>query len=215
MLGTIDHDVEAPGRGSISSCVSNIVAGFIPRYAWRCAMNDKELLIHCSTSLFFLLLNRPVPSVQHAHPTALFPPLPPPQDFPPPPGQLIAPPSPHQDPAHHIHDPHAQRQQPPPLLSDGQQDRLDVEFEEDARHGALVDAGRLGGDGVLVCDYCVGGRGEDLRGSGGGGGFGRGGSGVDCRDDGKVVLVFVEVGAGCGVSFVQGVEEGGIEGTEG
>lgn len=48
-----------------------------------------------------------------------------------------------------------------------------------------------------------------------GGGFGRGSSGVDCGDDGEVVLVLVEVGAGCGVSFVEGVEEGWVEGTEG
>lgn len=46
-------------------------------------------------------------------------------------------------------------------------------------------------------------------------GFGSGGAGVDGGDDGEVVLVFVEVGVGGGVGFVEGVEEGGVEGSEG
>lgn len=162
----------------------------------------------------FLLLNRTVPSMQHAH-TTLLPPLPSPQHLPPPPSQLIAPPSTHQDPTHHIDNPYTQRQQPSPLLSDRQQDRLDVKLEEYTRHGAFVDVVGLGGYGVLVCDYGVGGCGEHVRGGDGGAGFGGGSPRVDCGDDGEVVLVFVEVGAGCGVSFVQRIEEGGVEGTEG
>lgn len=39
--------------------------------------------------------------------------------------------------------------------------------------------------------------------------------GVDCGYDGEVVLVFVEVGGGCGEGVVEGVEEGGVEGAEG
>ena len=97
-------------------------------------------------------------------------------------------------------------QKPPPLLPYRQQDRFDVEFEKDARHAALVDGVALRGDGVLVRDDC---------GGGGGGGVGRGGAGVDCGDDGEVVLVFVEVGGGGGVGSVEGVEEGGVEGSEG
>ena len=44
-------------------------------------------------------------------------------------------------------------------------------------------------------------------------GFGVGG--VDCRHDGEVVLVFVEVCGGGGVGVVEGVGEGGVEGAEG
>lgn len=41
-----------------------------------------------------------------------------------------------------------------------------------------------------------------------------GGAGVDCGDDGEVVLEFVEVGV-CGrVGAVEGVEEGGVERPE-
>lgn len=47
------------------------------------------------------------------------------------------------------------------------------------------------------------------------GGFGGRGAGVDCGHDGEVVLVFVEVGGCRGVGFVEGVEEGGVEGAEG
>lgn len=169
-----------------------------------------------SPSLLLLLLDRTVPSVQHAHTAALFPPLPAPQHLPAPPGQLIAPTSADQDPTHHIDDPHAQRQQPAPFLPDRQKYRLNVEFEEDARDGAFVDVVRLRGDGILIRDYSVGGCREHVRGgSGRGGGFGGGGSRVDCGDDGEVVLVFVKVGAGCCIGFVQRVEEGWVEGTEG
>lgn len=38
---------------------------------------------------------------------------------------------------------------------------------------------------------------------GGGGGGWR--EGVDCRHDGEVVLVFLEVGGGCGEGVVEGV----------
>lgn len=95
--------------------------------------------------------------MQHAH-ALLLPSLPPaPQHLLAPPRQLIAPASAHEDAADHVDDPHAQRQQASPLLPDGQQYGLDVELEEDARDGALVDGGGLGCDGVLVCDYRVGG----------------------------------------------------------
>ena len=67
----------------------------------------------------------------------------------------------------------------------------------------------------MVRYYCVRGCGEHVRGGAGGGGFGRWSSGVDRRDDGEVVLVFEEIGAGCGVSLIQRVEEGGVEGAEG
>lgn len=63
---------------------------------------------------------------------------------------------------------------------------------------------RLRSNGVLIREDC-GGR---LRG-------GDGGAGVDCWDDGAVVLVFEEVFGGCGVCFVEGIEEGGVEGSEG
>ncbi len=42
-----------------------------------------------------------------------------------------------------------------------------------------------------------------------------GGAGVDCGDDGEVVLEFVEMGVGGGVGAVEGVEEGRVEGSEG
>lgn len=98
--------------------------------------------------------------MQHAHP-ALLRPLLPPQHVPAPARQLIAPPAAHQDATDHIHDPDAQRQEAPPLFPDGQEDGLDVEFEEDARHGAFVDVVGLRGHGVLVRDDCVGGGGGE------------------------------------------------------
>ena len=45
--------------------------------------------------------------------------------------------------------------------------------------------------------------------------FGVGGAGVDCGDDGEVVLEAVEVGFCCGEGAVEGVEEGGVEWAEG
>lgn len=113
-------------------------------------------IIYLLTHSLFILLNRTITTMQHAH-TALIPFLPPPQDLPPPPNQLIAPPATDQNPTHNIHNPNTQRQQATPLLPDSQKDRLDVEFEKDAGHGAFVDVVGLGRDGVLVCDDCVGG----------------------------------------------------------
>lgn len=120
-----------------------------------------------------------------------------PQHLPRPPRQLITPPARHQHPGHHIHDPYQQLQQPLSLLADGQQDGLDVEFEEDAGHVELGDGGGLGRDGVLV--------GGDTAGAGAVGG----------RDDGDVVLVFEEVGWGGADGVVERVEEGWVEGPEG
>ena len=62
----------------------------------------------------------------------------------------------------------------------------------------------LGSHSVLVCVYCGWGR---------GGGSGR--AGIDCWDDGAVVLVFEEVFGRCGVGFVEGILEGRVEGAEG
>lgn len=62
---------------------------------------------------------------------------------------------------------------------------------------------RGGSHGVLV--------GED----GAARGVAGGPAGVDGRDEGEVVLVFLEVGGCAGESAVEGVEEGGVEGAEG
>ena len=62
----------------------------------------------------------------------------------------------------------------------------------------------LRGDGVLICEDCRG-----------GGGCGGGRASVDCWDDGAIILVFEEMFESCGVSFVERIEEGGVEGAEG
>lgn len=175
-------------------------------------------------SLLFLLLLLPLPiphpPIQHALPPSP-PPSPPPQNLPSPPRQLITPPATHQDPTDDIHDPNEQPQKPHALFPYGQQDGFDVEFEEDAGDGAFADGVGVGGRGVLVRDDGVAGAVVWREGRVGAlavcGGFGgsSGGAGVDCGDDGEVVLVFVEVGGrGC-VGAVEGVEEGRVEGPEG
>lgn len=63
---------------------------------------------------------------------------------------------------------------------------------------------RLRRHGVLIGEDC-----------GGCGGAGVGRPRVDGGDDGAVVLVFEEILGGGGVGFVEGVEEGGVEGAEG
>lgn len=84
------------------------------------------------------------------------------------------------------------------VLVDGQQDWLNVVLDKDAGYGqALVDFLALLGDGVLV--------GED----------GAGAHAVDGRDDGEVVLEFVEVGGGKVDGAVERVDEGGVEVAEG
>lgn len=144
--------------------------------------------------------------MQHALAHAPFPPSP---HLAHPPAQLIAPTATDQDPTHDIHQPDAQRQQAALLLGNGEQDGLDVEFEEDAGDHALADHVGLGGDGVLVRDDGVFVSVEVGRGGGGEG------AGVDGGHDGEVILEFEEVERGGVEGAVERVEEGGVEGAEG
>ena len=81
----------------------------------------------------------------------------------------------------------------------------------------------LRGDGVLVCLDGVRGGEDGFRGVGAflvvvyvlEEGEERGVVGVDGRDDGEVVLVFVEVVWGAGDGVVEGIFERGVVGAEG
>ena len=157
----------------------------------------------CDLSFFrFGPILPPVQNSLPALPAATFPP----PHLSRPPHQLIAPPPAHEHPTHHIHHPHHQRQQASPFFADRQQDGLDVELEEDAGDLLLAHHARLRSHGVLIRENGVG-RGEVGRGAGA--------AGIDGRYHRKVVLVFEEVGGRRGQSSVEGVEEGGIEGSEG
>jgi len=158
----------------------------------------------CTLVLIRVLDRRP--PMQHALPRTPFPASP---HFAHPPAQLIAPAPTNQHPTHNIHQPDAQRQQSALLLGNGEQDGLDVEFEEDAGDHALADHVRLGGDSVLVRDDGVFVSVEVGRGGGGEG------AGVDGGHDGEVVLEFEEVERGGVEGAVERVEEGGVEGPEG
>ncbi len=140
--------------------------------------------------------------MQNPLPTALPPPS---HNLDHPPAQLIQPTTTDQHPTDDVHQPNQQRQQPTPLLRNGQKDRLDVELEEDAGNLLFADHVRLLGDGVLVGEDGVGGW---------GGGLGRVAR-VDGRDDGEVVLEFVEVKGGRGDGAIERVLEGGVERAEG
>lgn len=178
---------------------------------------------HISTSLLILLPLPipPNPPIQHPLPPSSPPAPTPPQYLPPPTPKLIAPPPTHQHPTNHIHHPDQQPEEPFSLLPHRQQYGFDVEFEEDPGDGPLGDRVGLRSGGVLVRDNCV--AGAVIRWKNGGRiirvgyGWRRGGrrAGVDCRDNGEVILVFVEVVGGYCVSAVEGVEEGGVERTKG
>lgn len=140
--------------------------------------------------------------MQHPHSLPL--PPPPSQHLSPPSKKLIAPPTPHQHPTNHINNSNQQRHKPTPLLPNSKQDRFDIKLEKDTGHATFVDGVALRGDGVLVGEDCGRRGGARVR-----------GAGVDGGDDGAVVLEFVEVFGGGGVGFVEGVEEGGVEGAEG
>lgn len=55
----------------------------------------------------------------------------------------------------HIDQSDNQSQETTPVLSDGEQNGLDVEFHKDTRDLALVDNVTLFGDGVLICENCA------------------------------------------------------------
>ena len=84
------------------------------------------------------------------------------------------------------------------LLCDGVLVREDGIFG--IAEGMGVEAVRAGRGGFVVFGYFA--EGAEV-------------GGVDCRDDGEVVLVFVEVGFCCSEGVVEGVGEGGVEGAEG
>lgn len=93
--------------------------------------------------------------MQHAH---ISTPFSSPQDLSAPSPDPITPPARHQHAADDIDDPHQQAQPALALFAHRKQDGLDVEFEEDARDGALGDGGRVRRGGVLVGDEGIGGR---------------------------------------------------------
>ena len=156
--------------------------------------------------------------IQHTLSSPTGPP-PPSQNLLPPPGQLITPASTHQHPTNHIHDPNNQPQKRHAFLPHGQQDGFDIEFKEDAGDGSFVNRVRLGCGCILVRDDGVAGavirRERRVVWLMNCGRRWRRRAGVDCGDDGEVVLEFVEVGVcGC-VGAVEGVQEGRVEGAEG
>lgn len=174
------------------------------------------MYIHSHSIIILPLSIPPNPPIQH--PISPSPCPSSPQDLLPPPPKLVTPPASHQHPANHIHHPDQQPQKPFPLLPHGQQYRFDVEFKEDTGDSAFRNGVGLRSSGVLVRDDCVAGavagdegiirvierrRRRSRR------------AGVDCRDDGEVILVLVEVVRGCCVGAVERVEEGRVEGTEG
>lgn len=101
----------------------------------------------------FLLTLAPLPTMQHANP---FPLLAASQDIAAPTEQAIDPATADQDAADGVDDANEKAEGAVTLLADGQKDRLDVEFEEDAGHVALADLGRVRRSGVLVGEDCVG-----------------------------------------------------------
>jgi hypothetical protein len=134
---------------------------------------------------------------------------------------LPGPPTSHHNATDDVDEPNHEAEETTPLLSHGQGDGLDVELDEDAGDVILGDLVRLRGGGVLVCLYGVG-RVEDVFGGVVGVavyGFEereqRGIVGVDGRDDGKVVLEFVEVVFGGRDGVVEGVDEFGVVRAEG
>lgn len=134
---------------------------------------------------------------------------------------MPCPPASHHHATNDIDEPDDEAEEAAPLLCHGQGDGLDVELYKDARDVVLGDLVRLGGRGVLVRFDGVG-RVEDVFGGVVGvavHGFEEGQEGgvvgVDCGDDGEVVLEFIEVVFGCGDGVVEGVDEGGVVGAEG
>lgn len=142
-------------------------------------------------------------SMDHAHGLLLSLPA---EHLPGPADQLVTPASPNQDAADDIDRAEHQRHETSSLLSYGQEDGFDVEFEEDTWDRMVIDLVRLRGHGVLI--------GED----GGGAwvrGFGVGRSGVDGRHNREVILVFPKIRVGDGVGSVERVLEGRVERSEG
>lgn len=166
--------------------------------------------------LLFSIAERP----QHAHALATTPLFPSP-DLHAPVEHLPAPATSNHDTTDDINESDEQAEESAPLLCYGQGNRLDVELDEDAGNVVLGDLVRLRGHGVLVGLDGVGGVEYVLGGVVGVAvyGFeeGQEGSvvGVDGGHDGEVVLEFVEVVFGRGDGIVEGVDEGGVVGTEG
>ena len=157
--------------------------------------------------------------------TARPPPLPPIELFRPL-ANLKQPAARHQHARNNIHQPNEQRGQTTPLLGNRQQDGLDVEFHENARHVVLRDRVALLRDGVLVREDGVSAVAVRMLGQAVGAGRGRfvvpvdfaqgfGVGGVDGGHDGEVVLVFVEAVVGGGEGVVEGVAQRRVEGAEG
>ena len=141
------------------------------------------------------------PPIQNA---LTLPPTPPPQHAPRPLRQRKAPMARNQHATKNINHLNHESQEAVSALLNCQQHGLDIVLEEDARDGALADDVRLLGHGVLVCEDGAGRVGRA-----------RGVDGVDGGDDGEEILESVEVIGGRGDGAVEGVEEGGVEGSEG
>lgn len=123
----------------------------------------------------------------------------------------------------HINQSDQQIQHTTPLLRNCQHQRLDIELYEDTRDLAFGYDVRLFGDGVLVCEDCVAWEMSvcvclvaAAEWDGGGRVLLEGGGvvGVDCGDDGEVVLEFFKVLVGGCACVVEGVVEAWVKGTE-
>lgn len=133
-----------------------------------------------------------------------------------PPRKLVNPAPSNNNPRNRVHQPNQQRQEAPALLTNKQQNRLDVILEEDPGHveRVLGDTVGLAGGGVLVREDEVLVVAVLLD-----GGWGRvrvaRAFGVDGRDHREEVLEFVVVGLAGRDGFVERVENRGVVRAEG
>lgn len=101
----------------------------------------------------------------------------------------------------HIHNLDHESQESVSAFFHGEKHRLDVVFEEDSWDRMIADDVRLLGDSVLVCE-------ESFK------SIGTAVHGVDRWDNWDEILEFVEVVWSCRDGAIEGVKEGGVEGSE-
>jgi hypothetical protein len=109
----------------------------------------------------------------------------------------------HQNTTEYIHNFNHESQEAISAFLDCKQHWLNIVFKEYPWDRLLVDAVGLLGNGVLVGENAIAGVVTAT---------------IDCVDgwdNGEEVLEFVEVVWSCGHRAIEGVEEGGVEGTEG
>ena len=119
------------------------------------AKSSKLPIANTTTHTNPLLILAPPPPIQHPQTRPPQAPPTPSKHLLRPAAQLKHPPARNQHPAHHIHQPDEQRQIAAPLLRNRHHDRLNVVFDEDARHVVLVHVPTLLRHRVLVREDCV------------------------------------------------------------